>query len=156
MTQPNGSSAKHLCDKPLRGLGIGVDCKGYCRPGLDGSQFMRLATLFAFSAAAVSALTSGGKEATKRLHVIRVSFTANTLANIASFLPDRAHDFPFTKRVGPEKGKEKFVTTPVEWLAADGTKIADATKIAALKTPEGDVFPSATAVALDVAKLFAS
>ena len=46
--------------------------------------------------------------------------------------------------------------TPVEWLAADGTKIADATKIAALKTPEGDVFPSATAVALDVAKLFAS
>ena len=85
---------------------------------------MRLATLFAFSAAAVSALTSGGKEATKRLHVIRVSFTANTLANIASFLPDHAHDFPFTKRVGPEKGKEKFVTTPVEWLAADGTKIA--------------------------------
>ena len=28
---------------------------------------MRLATIFAFSAAAVSALTSGGKEATKRL-----------------------------------------------------------------------------------------
>ena len=47
--------------------------------------------------------------------------------------------------------------TPVEWLAADGTKIADATKIAELKTPDGDdVFPSATAVALDVAKLFAS
>jgi hypothetical protein len=33
------------------------------------SQFMRLATLVAFSAAAVSALTSGGKEATKRLQV---------------------------------------------------------------------------------------
>ena len=46
---------------------------------------------------------------------------------------------------------------PIEWLAADGTKIADATKIAELKTPDGDdVFPSATAVALDVAKLFAS
>ena len=81
----------------------------------------------------------------------------HVFANIASFLPDRAHDFPFTKRVGPEKGKEKFVTKPIEWLAADGTKIADATKIAELKTPDGDdVFPSATAVALDVAKLFAS
>ena len=79
-----------------------------------------------------------------------------SIANIASFLPDRAHNFPFTKRVGPEKGKEKFVTKPIEWLAADGTKIADATKIAELKTPDGDVFPSATAVALDVAKLFAS
>ena len=90
-------------------------------------------------------------------HPPRRAFTANTLANIASFLPDRAHDFPFTKRVGPEKGKEKFVTKPIEWLAADGTKIADATKIAELKTPDGDdVFPSATAVALDVAKLFAS
>ena len=84
------------------------------------------------------------------------SETTTKFMNIASFLPDRAHDFPFTKRVGPEKGKEKFVTKPIEWLAADGTKIADATKIAALKTPEGDVFPSATAVALDVAKLFAS
>ena len=44
--------------------------QGYCKPGLDDeSQFMRLATIFAFSAAAVSALTSGGKEATKRLQV---------------------------------------------------------------------------------------
>ena len=60
-----GSSVTSLCEA----LELGSICKGVLQTWARESQFMRLATLFAFSAAAVSALTSGGKEATKRLQV---------------------------------------------------------------------------------------
>ena len=66
MTQLNGSSDKQapLVTSLCEALELGSICKGVLQTWARESQFMRLATLFAFSAAAVSALTSGGKEAT--------------------------------------------------------------------------------------------
>ena len=58
------------------------------------SQFMRLATLVAFSAAAVSALTSGGKEATKRLQVWDSGRRAEALLE-ATGVYDRSMAAPF-------------------------------------------------------------
>jgi len=55
---------------------------------------MRLATLFAFSAAAVSALTSGGKEATKRLQVWDSGRRAEALLS-ATGVYDRSMAAPF-------------------------------------------------------------
>ena len=43
-------------------------------------------------------------------HPPRRAFTAGTLANIASFLPDRAHDFPFTNSARKERiVRQKFL-----------------------------------------------
>ena len=55
---------------------------------------MRLATIFAFSAAAVSALTSGGKEATKRLQVWDSGRRAEALLE-ATGVYDRSMAAPF-------------------------------------------------------------
>ena len=77
---------------------------------------------------------------------------------VAKYLPDRAHDIAFTKRVGSAEPirvgsaftRERFVTTPVAW-----TRVADAATIAALQVPGADgtkvdVFPSSVAVAREV------
>ena len=74
------------------------------------------------------------------------------------YLPDRAHDIAFTKRVGSAEPirvgsaftRERFVTTPVAW-----TRVADAATIAALQVPGADgtkvdVFKSSVAVAREV------
>ncbi len=80
------------------------------------------------------------------------------LTCVAKYLPDRAHDIAFTKRVGSAEPirvgsaftRERFVTTPVAWK-----RVADATTIAALQVPGADgtkvdVFPSSVAVAREV------
>ena len=82
----------------------------------------------------------------------------DVLARVAKYLPDRAHNIAFTKRVGSAEPvrvgsaftRERFVTTPVEWK-----RVADATTIAALQVPGADgtkvdVFPSSVAVAREV------
>ena len=85
------------------------------------------------------------------------------LACVAKYLPDRAHDIAFTKRVGSAEPiragsaftRERFVTTPVAWK-----RVADATTIAALQVPGADgtkvdVFPSSVAVAREVGDFLA-
>ena len=80
------------------------------------------------------------------------------LTCVAKYLPNRAHDIAFTKRVGSAEPirvgsaftRERFVTTPVAWK-----RVADATTIAALQVPGADgtkvdVFKSSVAVAREV------
>ena len=96
MTQLNGSSDKQapLVTSLCEALELGSICKGVLQTWARQSQFMRLATLFAFSAAAVSALTSGGKEATKRLQVWDSGRRAEALLS-ATGVYDRSMAAPF-------------------------------------------------------------
>ena len=87
----------------------------------------------------------------------------DVLARVAKYLPDRAHNIAFTKRVGSAEPVrvgsaftgERFVTTPVAWK-----RVADATTIAALQVPGADgtkvdVFKSSVAVAREVGDFLA-
>ena len=108
-----GSSVTSLCEA----LELGSICKGVLQTWARESQFMRLATLFAFSAAAVSALTSGGKEATKRLQVWDSGRRAEVLLE-ATGVYDRSMAAPFINplilgRTGGDEICRAFDTNPM-------------------------------------------
>ena len=107
-----GSSVTSLCEA----LELGSICKGVLQTWARESQFMRLATLFAFSAAAVSALTSGGKEATKRLQVWDSGRRAEALLSATVY--DRSMAAPFVNnfilgRTGGDEICRAFDTNPM-------------------------------------------
>ena len=123
---------------------------------------MRLLSFLGLSYAAVAtALTNvgfGGKRGSNKHFQdldLGLDCDSDRCGAVAKYLPDRAHDIAFTKRVGSAEPvgnftRERFVTTPVAWK-----RVADATTIAALQVPGADgtkvdVFKSSVSVAREV------